>query len=227
MSYRIKDLPMEEKPREKVKEKGIESLSTPELIAILLRTGSKKESVKDLAIRVYEHLDGLKGFKALRIHNLTSIHGIGETKAITLIAAIELGKRMQFHAQEQKKRIKKTKDVFLYYRDFYYLEEQEKFMAVFLTSNNTVITEKVIFTGTANQSVVHPRDIFKEAILNNAVKILCLHNHPSGNVNPSQADLEFTKKMKEIGNLLGIPLVDHVIIGREAYYSFLEKSGIL
>jgi len=224
MSYRIKDLPEEEKPREKAKKVGFENLSLVDLLSILLRTGTKSLSVKDVSIELLNEINGLEGLQTLRLPTLTKIKGIGETKAITILAAVELGKRMKEKKLPKKIQIKETKDVYKYYQNAFVEEAQEKFFVLFLSSKNEVINEKIIFTGTANQSFVHPRDIFKEAILNNAVRILCIHNHPSGDTTPSKEDLEVTKRLKECGTLLGIPVLDHVILGRDSYYSFLEKG---
>lgn len=224
MSYRIKDLPEEEKPREKAKKIGFENLSTIDLLSILLRTGTKAISVKDLSIELLNTCGGLEGLLEIRLPKLTEIKGIGETKAITLLAAIELGKRLKRKETSKQIQIKETKDVYEYYKDLFEGVTQEKFFVLFLSSKNQVIEEKTIFIGTANQSLVHPRDIFKEAILQNAVKILCVHNHPSGDTTPSKEDKEMTKRLKECGNLLGIPILDHVILSENSYYSFLERG---
>lgn len=224
MSLKIKELPNEEKPREKAICYGVETLTIPELIAIIIKTGTKEESAKDLSVRLYNEVGHLDGLRNLRLTNLTRLKGIGKTKAISLMAAIELGSRLSEPIAFETKKITETADVYRYYRHYFYYEAQEKFLTLFLNSKNEVLKEKVIFMGTANQSIVHPRDIFKEAILNNAVKILAIHNHPSGNVVPSLEDKKFTQKLKEAGELLSIPLIDHVIIGQNSYYSFLEHD---
>ncbi len=226
MSLKIKELPNEEKPREKAICHGVESLTIPELIAILIKTGTKEESAKDLSVRLYNEIGKTEGLKNLRLASLTRLKGIGTTKAISLMAAIELGRRLNEPIIWENKKIRETKDVYHYYKGYFYNEDQEKFLTLFLNSKNEVLKEKIIFMGTANQSIVHPRDIFKEAILNNAVKIIAIHNHPSGNVEPSKEDIKFTEKLKEAGELLSIPLIDHVIIGKNSYYSFLEQSLI-
>jgi len=227
MSYLIKDLPEEEKPREKAISSGIDTLSIVDLLSIILRTGSKNESVKDLSIRLLNKLNGVEGLKNLRLPMLTEIKGIGKTKAITLLAAIELGKRMNLTSPPLKIKITKTKDVYDYYHHLFKEDTQEKFLVLFLNTKNYVINEKIIFIGTANQSLVHPRDIFKEAILNNALKIICVHNHPTGDVTPSKSDIIVTQNLKEVGVILGIPLLDHIILGKDSYYSFLERNSEL
>ena len=221
----MKDLPMEEKPREKAKIYGMENLSTVDLLSILLRTGKKNLSVKDLSISLLDKINGIEGLKTLRLPTLTKISGIGETKAITLLAAIELGKRVKEKELPKTIQIRETKDVYEYYHSYFDGETQEKFYVLFLDNKNRVIAGKTIFLGTSNQSLVHPRDIFKEAILNSALKILCIHNHPSGDVTPSREDEMITKRLEECGTLLGIPLLDHVILGNNSYFSFLERKG--
>lgn len=223
MSYLIKDLPANEKPREKAKKYGISSLNNIELLAILLRTGTKNISAIDLAQKLIIEYHNLEGLRQARINALEKITGMGEVKAITILSALELGKRLQEKAQNEKIQIRESKDVYTYFSYLFFHSDQEKFYALFLDSKNYVVNQKLLFIGTANQSLVHPRDIFKEAILNNAVKILCVHNHPSGRATPSLADEEVTKRIKKIGDLMGISLVDHVIIAKETYYSFLEN----
>lgn len=227
MSYKIKDLPTREKPREKAIQEGISSLSVGELLAILLRTGSKEESAKDLGIHLLKEVGGLEGLKNIRLSSLTSIHGIGTTKAITLMAAIELGKRIYELKVDSKIKIQRTSDVYKYYHRFFTNETQEKFCVLFLNTKNVVIGQKIIFVGTANQSVIHPREIFREAVLHNAVKIICMHNHPSGEVSPSIEDYATTKKLVETGKILNIPVLDHVILGHNKYYSFAEEGECL
>lgn len=224
MSFKIKDLPDEEKPREKAILQGVENLTIPELMAIIIKTGTKEESAKDLGVRLYNEIGCAEGLRNLRLASLTRLKGIGKTKAISLMAAVELGKRINVNNIISLKKIHETKDVYFYYGSSFLFEEQEKLLALFLNSKNEVLKEKIIFMGTANQSIVHPRDIFKEAILNNAIKIIIVHNHPSGNVSPSQEDKKFTQKLKEAGELLSIPLLDHIIIGKNTYFSFLEQN---
>ncbi len=223
MSYLIKDLPPTEKPREKAKKCGISSLSETELLAILLRTGTKNVSALDLARKLLLEYHNLEGLMQARLNTLKKILGMGEVKAITILSALELGKRLQEKNLKEKIQIKESQDVYTYFAHLFFHSDQEKFYVLLLDSKNYVLDQKLLFIGTANQSLIHPRDIFKEAILNNAVKILCIHNHPSGRVTPSIADEEVTKRIKKIGDLMGIVLVDHVIIGKENYYSFLEN----
>lgn len=224
MSYLIKDMPDEEKPRERAKKYGFETLSVVDLLSILLRTGTRNKSVKELAMEISKYLDSLPNITDLRLSSLSNFKGVGEVKAITLLSAIELGKRMGYKKVFKKNIINNAKDVFDYFEIFFKYETQEKMLAIFLNSKNEILESKIIFTGTANQSLVHVRDIYKEGILVNAIKIICLHNHPSGNPNPSKEDEYTTKRLKEAGLIIGIPLVDHIIIGDNKYYSFLEND---
>lgn len=227
MSYLIKDLPVDEKPREKAKKYGFQTLSNVELLSILIRCGSKNCSVKEVAQDILRSVGGLSGLRDIRVSKLSKLYGVGEVKAITLLAAVELGRRLSAPDEKEKIQINESKKVFLYCQSRFALEKQEKLLVLFLDPRNYILEEKVIFQGTADQSFIHPRDIFQEAVLVNAVKIICVHNHPSGNASPSLADELVTKKIYDAGLLLGIPLVDHVIIGKNDYYSFLEhrKGG--
>ena len=224
MSYMIKDMPLDEKPREKVKKYGFSNVTDADLISILLRCGTKKKSVTELAIDVLEYIRSVPSINDLRVSSLASFNGIGDVKAITLLSAIEFGKRMSYKVQNKVVKVSNAKEVFDVYKYLLWNETQEKVMVIFLNSKNEVIDNKIVFMGTANESVIHPRDIFKEAIVLNAIKVICIHNHPSGNPYPSLDDKAITIRLKEVGKIVGIPLVDHIIFGDEKYYSFLEND---
>lgn len=224
MSYMIKDMPLDEKPREKVKKYGFSNVTDADLISILLRCGTKKKSVTELAIDVLEYIRSVPSINDLRVSSLASFNGIGEVKAITLLSAIEFGKRMSYKVQNKVVKVSNAKEVFDVYKYIFWNDTQEKVMAIFLNSKNEVIDNKIVFMGTANESIIHPRDIFKEAIVLNAIKVICIHNHPSGNPYPSLEDKAITIRLKEVGKIVGIPLVDHIIFGDEKYYSFLEND---
>lgn len=222
MTYRMKDLPLEERPREKFKTSGFQKLSDIDLISLLLRTGSKDLSVRDLATTILLELGSLEELSNTSLERLSKIKGVGEVKAITLLTALELGKRSLKKEENKKKRIKNAEDLYLMFYQDLMPQTQEHFVAVFLNSKNEVIKSKTIFIGSANKSIVHPRDIYKEAIKYSAVKLMCLHNHPSGDPTPSTEDTAFTSRLVEAGNLLQIPLIDHIIIGNHSYYSFYD-----
>ncbi|MCI8394009.1 MAG: DNA repair protein RadC [Bacilli bacterium] len=223
MSLLMKELPLQERPREKFKENGVESLSDVDLLAILLRTGTKDISVRDLAMKILIELESLENLSNTSLEKLSKIHGIGEVKAITLLSALELGKRANTFIITKKKRIKTVEDILNIFQSRLEKMTQEHFIAVFLNSKNEVIQFRTIFIGSANRSIVHPRDIFKEAIKYSAVKIIVLHNHPSGDPTPSKEDAIFTNRLLKSGELLQIPLIDHIIIGAQNYYSFYDS----
>ena len=226
MNYKIKDLPLDERPREKLKNKGKESLSNEELIAIILKTGSKNESAKNVAIELTKTLRDIQDLHTISISDLIKIRGIKEAKAITLIAAVELGRRVYSIKNEEKIKITNAVDIYEMFRTDIIGLKQEKLIAVFLNTKNEVIIYQTIFVGTQNKSVTHPREIFHYAIRYSAIKIILVHNHPTNDTTPSQEDIEFTKNIKEVGELLKIPVIDHVIIGETNYFSFFDHHLI-
>lgn len=218
----MKDLPLQERPREKFKQSGFQKLTDIDLIALLLRTGSKELSVREVATSLLLEIGDIKELSNTSLERLSKIKGVGEVKAITLLAALELGKRSQIEEYRKEKRIHNAEDLYHVFSKELMSLTQEHFVAVFLNSKNEIIKSKTIFIGSANRSVVHPRDIYKEAIKYSAVKLMCLHNHPSGDPSPSIEDAAFTSRLIEAGNLLQIPLLDHIIIGKNSYYSFYD-----
>lgn len=223
MSIKLKELPLSERPREKFKKNGFKRLSDADLIAILLRTGTKELSVKDLSLQLLKEIGNLKQLKETSLESLSKIKGIGEVKAITLLTALELGERILETPKKEIKRILNAQDLYTIFAPRMSNFTQEHFITVFLNTKNEMIASKTIFIGSANQSIVHPRDIFKEALKYAAVKIMVLHNHPSGDATPSKEDISFTKRLIESGKLLQIPLIDHIIIGKNTYYSFYDQ----
>lgn len=223
MSQKIKDLPTFEKPREKAKLLGFKNLSDAELLAILLRTGSKNENVLELAMKILKKMQDLNGLENSRLSTLADIKGVGQVKATTIMAAIELGKRLNKPSAKTDIKILETKDVYNNYRFYLERETQEKFLVLFLNNKNIVLKHRIMFVGSSNQSIIDPKAVFKEAMLENANKIIVMHNHPSGNPLPSKEDIALTKKIKEAGLMLDIILLDHVIVGDGTYFSFYES----
>lgn len=226
MNYRIKDLPISERPRERLKEIGISNLSDKELLAIILKTGTKDKNVTMLAIDILNKYS-LIDFKDLTINDLTSIKGIGEVKAIELITAIELGKRVFL---KEAKKLERLDDPRLIWESAKYLYnglKQECLYCYYFNNRQELITKKLIYKGTINASVTHTREIFKEAYLVSASSIVCLHNHPSNDVTPSKEDILFTEILMKTGNIQGIPVIDHIIVGEDSFYSFYEHQDIL
>lgn len=224
---RFNDILKEEKPRERLVKYGVENLSNEELLAIILKTGSKKYNVKEVASNILSSYGDVKNLKDVRINNLTKIDGIGKVKAIELIAAIELGRRV-YYEEDYKDMVTLTnpKVIIGYFNKLFKGENQECFYVVYLDSKNKYIDKKLVFKGILNKSLIHPRDIFKEAYLLSACNFICIHNHPSGDATPSMEDINVTKMLSEIGKLHGIRLLDHIIIGDNNYYSFYEDNNL-
>ena len=221
----MKDLPLSERPVERLIEKGSEFLSNEELLSILIKTGTKDLSCKSLALMILKEIDGNLG--NINYQKLSKIKGIGLNKSAVILAGIELGKRVNKKIKSINNiKITSADIVFQYYKDIFLNKKQEYFYCVYLDSSKTVLGEKLLFIGTLDYSLVHPREVFKEAYSISASTIICIHNHPSGNVIPSKNDYDITNKLIEIGNLLGIKVIDHVIIGSDKYYSFLENNDM-
>lgn len=224
--YTIKDFPLEERPREKVKQYGINNVTNKELLSIILKTGTKNINVEDLALSILRKYK-LHELKDVTINELAKIKGIGEVKAIELLAAIELGKRINYKTEEKKKKLNNPEVIFQEMRYLFIDKKQELFYCLYLNEKQELIERKLLFMGTVNKSITHPREVFKEAYRLSASSIICMHNHPSNDLRPSKSDLEFTTSLVEIGKLQGIPVVDHVIVGDSSFYSFYEHNNIL
>lgn len=224
---KIKDIPINERPRERLINYGPSSLSNEDLLAIILKCGSKKMSAKLLATNIISKLSNIENIKELSYEMLISFDGIGPAKATELLAAIELGKRLnQKNHSLRNIKFNNSKLVYDYYSGILGDKKQEYFYAVYLDSNKTIIKDKKLFIGTLNQSIVHPREIFKEACMVSASSIICVHNHPSNNILPSKEDKLLTDNLQNIGKQMGIPIIDHIIIGKNNYYSFFENGDI-
>lgn len=227
MSVKIKELPVDERPYEKLINNGVSTLTNEELIAILLKSGTSNYSAKDLASLVLKSINNISELNNINYINLTGIKGIGNKKSCVLLAAIELGKRINNYVPTIiNQKLNETHLVYKYYKDKIGCEKQEYFYCIYLDSSKKIIHERLLFIGTNNYSLVHPREVFKEAYLYSASSIICVHNHPSGNVLPSKEDINITKELVNVGNLLGIKVLDHVIIGKKNYYSFFENGDI-
>lgn len=224
---KLKEIPIHERPIERLIKNGASSLSDEELIAIILRTGTKKESVKEVARNLILKTGKLSNLDNMNIHELKKIDGIGTSKAAMIIAFMEIATRINKEPYEENIKVTSPEIIFNKYKNIMKNKKQEEFYVIFLDNSKKIIKETMLFKGTINQSVVHPREIFKEAYKLSASSIICIHNHPSGNIEPSKSDIEVTKKINEIGNIFDIKLIDHIIIGKEKYYSFLEKTDIL
>jgi DNA repair protein RadC len=226
MTFMIRDVPKDARPRERLLSSGPESLADHELLAILLRTGTKEESVLQLAHRLLKHFEGLRLLKDATIEEITSIKGIGTTKAVQILAAIELGRRISRLSYNERYVIRSPEDGAKYVMEDMRFLSQEHFVAIYLNTKNQVIHRKTVFIGSLNASIVHPREVFKEAIKRSAASIICVHNHPSGDPTPSREDIDVTKRLAECGRIIGIELLDHLIIGDQKFVSLKEKGYV-
>ncbi len=221
---KIKDLPLLERPIERLLNNGVETLNNEELLSIILKTGTKEKSVKELSLEILKNYD-IHELVNVNMEKIIKIKGIGKVKASTIIACIELGKRMNKKIDTINNiKITNSDKVFTYFNDLLKDETQEYFYCIYLDSSKKVIKNKMLFKGTLNYSTVHPREIFKEAYLVGAVSIICIHNHPTGNITPSKNDIELTNNLIKSGTLLGIKIDDHIIIGKNKYFSFFENN---
>ena len=226
MSYKIKELPLEERPRERLKQFGIKNLSDKELLSIILKTGRKGKNVNELSIELLKKID-MKDLQNVTLKELVSINGIGEVKAMELLAAIELGKRIWLKENNKLEKLENAEKI---WKDSKYLFaglKQEYFYCYYFNNKQELIKRKKLFIGTINSATTHTREVFKEAYLLSASFIVCLHNHPSNDVEPSKADILFTKALMKTGEIQGIPVIDHIIVGDNKYYSFYENQDIL
>lgn len=226
MSYKVKDIPLMERPRERLKVYGAKNLSDSEILSILIGTGKKNKNVKDISLDILKRYS-LDDLKDISINNLTKIDGIGEVKAISIISAIELGRRIFLRDKVALKKLKSAKEI---WEDSKYLFnglKQECFYALYFNNRQELIERKLLFMGTINKSIIHPREIFKEAYRLSASSIVCMHNHPSNDIRPSKEDRLFTENIVKAGMIQGIPVLDHIIVSDFDYYSFYDHGNIL
>ena len=223
----VKDLPLDDRPREKLMLRGPQNLSDAELIAILLRTGKKGKSVVNVAQEMVSIHRNLTILASKTLSDLMKISGIGKDKAVTLLAAFELSRRIQSQSKWlSDKKVTTPQDVADIFIPLLRDEVKEKFLLICLNSANKIITYEIISVGNLNSSVVHPREVFKAAIDHRSASIILLHNHPSGNPEPSNEDIAITKKIVESGIILDIPVFDHIIIAGNVFTSFVERRLI-
>ncbi len=223
---RMRDLPDELKPRERMALSGIGALSNAELLALILGTGSKHENALDMCTRILAEAKGWRGLVTLSPAELENIRGIGRAKACQIQAVFEIGRRMAAAVPETKKSVRCPQDIAdLVMEEMRYLDK-EHFRIIPLNIKNQVLEIVPVSIGSLNSSPVHPREVFKHAIKLSSAAIILVHNHPSGDPTPSREDLEVTKRLAEGGKLLGIEVLDHIIIGDKQYASLKEK-GVL
>ena len=224
-NYTIKELPESERPREKLLEYGAKTLSNSELLSILIRIGSREFSALDLSHRLLRTIpEGVASLGESSVEEITQIKGIGECKAAQILAAVELGRRVVLESTKDKKKITSPLDVV----DFFMMDlcklKREHFKITMLDTKNNIIGVEEISIGNLNSSIVHPREVFKQAIKRSSSSIILVHNHPSGDPTPSKEDINITKRLVECGDLLGIRVLDHIIIGDNKHASLKEMD---
>lgn len=221
---RIKDWPKDERPREKLLRHGAHALSDAELLAILIRTGTGKQTALDLARRMLSEEKTLRGVAGKSPAELMRMNGIGEAKAVELIAAFEIGRRLQGMKGEERIIIRSPEDVARIMMPRLRDCRKEEFHVLVLDSKNGLKHFEKVSTGTLNASLVHPREVYKVAIDHDGASIIVVHNHPSGNPEPSREDMDITRQLAEAGKVIGIPLHDHLIIAGDGHTSFAERG---
>jgi len=224
-SFTVHDLPLSERPRERLLKLGSEALSAQEILALILGRGVKGESVMVTAQRLLSRFGNLKGVANASIEELTEIRGIGPAKAAQIKAAVELSKRLEGPVDEREKPvIKSPEDVVSIVKSQLKGKKKEHFLVLCLDTRNNVINCRAISMGSLDTSIVHPREVFKEAISSSAASVILVHNHPSGDPEPSKEDIELTKRLAKAGEIMGIEVLDHIIVCDKSYSSLKAKN---
>lgn len=220
----IKDFDLEDRPREKLISKGADSLTDEELLAIIIGTGTKEKNVVELAREILETFS-YESLTNIEVEELTKIKGIKTAKASSIVASLRFGQRIAQKTIEKKiTKISSSEDVYNYFKNELGNRKNEYFCAILLNTKNVIISKEVISIGSLDASLVHPREAFRSAVKKSAKSIIFAHNHPSGNYQPSNDDFITTKRLAEAGQILDIEVLDHIIIGKEGYYSFKKEN---
>ncbi len=217
------NIPLEERPRERLLESGVGSLKTSELLAIILGSGTKGISAMDLGEMLLNHFGDLETLVDASISDLIQIKGIGKAKAIELKAVFGLAKKLLASTKQNRTPILTSRDAFKFLSDLFYGEKQELLVILLLDAKLNPYHREIIGKGILTEVLVHPREVFAPALRNHAHQLIIAHNHPSGDTTPSAEDLQMTKLLKSSGEILGIPLIDHLIIADQSYYSFKDN----
>ena len=224
-SFTVHDLPLSERPRERLLKLGSEALSAQEILALILGRGIKGESVMVTSQRLLSRFGNLKGVADASMEELTQTRGIGPAKAAQIKAALELSKRLEADAGEKPKPILKSpEDVVAAVRSQLKGKKKEHFLVICLDTRNRLINRKPVSIGSLDTSIVHPREVFKEAVSSSAASVIFVHNHPSGDPEPSKEDVELTKRLAKVGEIIGIDVLDHIIVCDKAYLSLKAKN---
>jgi DNA repair protein RadC len=223
-SFTLREVPSEERPRERMLQFGAHALSNAELLAILLRTGTYSESAVRLAQRILSECGDLRSLVDMSKDQLTQIKGIGNAKALQIQASIELGKRLARSTLNEAITIRSPENVADLMREELRYLQKEHFVCLFLNTKNHVIGQETLSMGSLNASIVHPREVFRAAIKRSSASIVCVHNHPSGDPTPSPEDIQLTHRLIEAGTIIGIEVLDHIIIGDHKFVSLKEQG---
>ncbi|ERK57593.1 putative DNA repair protein RadC [Gemella bergeri ATCC 700627] len=224
--YTIKELEMDERPREKLRTLGATSLSDREILAILLRTGTKEKNVLELATGILKDAGGIRNLREVTFNELTKHKGIGDEKAIHILANIEFARRI--YATEQPEVICNNPNVIAnYLKSSLENLTQEVFVTLDINTKGKILQQREVFKGSLSVSIIHPREIFKNAIKNSASSVICIHNHPSGDATPSLEDIKTTVNLLEVGEIVGIEMLDHIIIAKTGYVSIRRVLNYL
>jgi len=220
----LRDMPQDDRPRERLLQVGATAVSSAELLAIILRVGSRNESVIQLASRLLAHFGGLPGLARASITELQAVKGVGPAKAIEIKAALELGRRLLAAAPEERAQITSPADAANLLMSEMMFLEQENLRLILMDTRSRVLSSPTIYVGSLNTSVIRIGELFRAAIKENAAAFIVAHNHPSGDPSPSPEDVNVTRQLVQAGKLLDIPLLDHIIIGRQRFVSLKERG---
>ncbi|WP_309271477.1 DNA repair protein RadC [Paenibacillus sp.] len=224
--YMLRDIPHQERPRERMLQYGASALSDAELLAILLRTGTRQESAIHLAQRIMKQVGSMRQLVDMSTDELMAIKGIGSAKAVQLKAGIELGQRLARTRMDQPVVIRTPRDAADVLMEQLRYLQKEHFVCLFLNTKNHIIAQETLSIGSLNASIVHPREVFRASIKCSSASIVCAHNHPSGDPTPSPEDISLTLRLKEAGEIVGIEVLDHLIIGDGEFVS-LKEQGLM
>ncbi len=221
---KIKDMPEQERPREKAMKYGIDTLSSRELVAVILRCGNRRQSALELASVLIRDAGGLRGLAQKSFEDLSVIPGISRLNALQIKAALELGRRVAYEEIQRTDVVKSPTDMHLWLKQHLGFKNQEEFMVIYLDRAHCIIHSEVLFRGTADKAVVSPADVFRRSLLLNAACIMLVHNHPGGSLSPSREDITLTERMISCGKMMNIEVLDHLIVSSSGVFSMRENG---